>query len=320
MSTDLVARLQSHPEPAIRYRFLREVLLLPETDVKVIDARQAVKDGALVSRLLSPRGADGRLPWHAYSKWRGAFWTLLQLEDLGYPPEDHSLMPLLEQVYDWLLDEARLKKIPLIDGRYRRCALQEASAVFCAIRFGLVDERVERLVHYLLKWQWPDGGWNCDKKPQASHSSFYETWLPLRAMYAYAELSGDRQARAAAERAAEVFLSHRLYKRHSDGATMIAKFEELAYPPYWHYDILVGLRLMMEIGRLDDPRCKDALDWLESKRLPDGSFAASTKYYQVTQKDISGVSLVQWGLVNPHKTNDFVTVRVLGVLKKAGRL
>ena len=77
---------------------------------------------------------------------------------------------------------------------------------------------------------------------------------------------------------------------------------------------------MSEIGRLGDPRCKDALDLLASKQLPDGGFAAEKKYYQVTDREVSGVSPVKWGMVGTSKSNDYVSVRALGVLKKAGKV
>ena len=151
----------------------------------------------------------------------------------------------------WMPD--RLKRIPQINGKYRRCALQEASVVFIAIKLDLMDDRIHQLVHLLLKWQWPDGGWNCDKNPTASHSSFYETWLPLRALHAYAQRFCDDRAQRAAEHAAEIFLSRKLYKRKEDGTVMEKGFTQLAFPPYWHYDILAGLRVMGEIGKLKRP-------------------------------------------------------------------
>jgi hypothetical protein len=63
-----------------------------------------------------------------------------------------------------------------------------------------------------MAWQWPDGGWNCDKRPQARASSFHETLLPLRGLSLYATTGGDVAARAAVsrDRAAELLLSRRL--------------------------------------------------------------------------------------------------------------
>ncbi len=49
-------------------------------------------------------------------------------------------------------------------------------------------------------------------------------------------------------------------------------FDQLHYPCYWHYDILFGLKVISEGGGLDDPRCVQALDLLESKRTADHGF------------------------------------------------
>lgn len=319
MNTKVIDALMKADDPSVRYWLLRDVLDEPPGSDRLVKLREEIRNSPRVQAMLDLRQADGSFPWHAYSKWRGAFWTLLQLTDLGYPAGDKGLIPLREQLLGWLLDPERLKKIPLLEGRYRRCALQEASAMYSLIKLDLADERVDQLAELLLKWQWPDGGWNCDRKPKAIHSSFYETWIPLRALHTYAEWKGDSRAAEAAQKAGEVFLSHRLYRRLSDGELMDKNFVLLAYPPYWHYDILAGLLTMGEVGLLADPRCKDALDLLESKQLADGGYPAEIKYYKVTDRDISGVSPVEWGPVSKKKMNEYVTVRAITVLKAAGR-
>ncbi len=57
---------------------------------------------------------------------------------------------------------------------------------------------------------------------------------------------------------------------------------------------------MAEAGFMNDERCNDALDILESKRLDDGGFPAEKKYYQKIEKTKTGMrksgsSLVEWG-------------------------
>jgi len=309
-------------EPSVRYLYQRDVLGIDSQKPEMTALQGEIIDCEKARKLLAEynEGLIRKPPRHAYSKWRGSFWILLQLTEMGYPPGDERLVPLRDQVLDWLLDGERLKKVPLINGRYRRCACQEGTAVLTMIKLGLIDQRIEQLVDLLLKWQWPDGGWNCDKKPLASHASFHETWLPLRAMYAYSQFSGDTRARECAEHASEVFLSRHLFRKLSTGEVISEYFTNLAFPAYWHYDILVGLLTMNEVGRLDDPRCREALDWLESKQLPHGGFAADIKYYRVTEAETSGVSPVAWGPVSKTRMNEFVSVKALGVLKQAGRL
>ena len=76
---------------------------------------------------------------------------------------------------------------------------------------------------------------------------------------------------------------------------MADDFLQLHYPCYWHYDILFGLKVMAEAGFLQDPRCREALDILESKRLPDRGFPAEKKCYYVTPQVENGRSVVDWG-------------------------
>jgi hypothetical protein len=184
----------------------------------------------------------------------------------------------------------------------------------------LADGRTDELVSRLLQWQWPDGGWNCDKRPEADSSSFMETLIPMRALALYAQVSGDSKVKAAAERAAEIFLKRHLFKCQSDGSVMDEHFLLLHYPAYWHYDILVGLKGMAEARFLGDPRCKDALDLLESKRLPDGGFPAEESFSRPTRPQLSGYSPVRWGGTSRKKMNLFVTVDALYVLRMAGRM
>jgi hypothetical protein len=211
------------------------------------------------------------------------------------------------------------KHLRVIDGRVRRCASQEGYAVWCSLRLGFADSRTEELASRLLRWQWADGGWNCDRHPEADTSSFMETLIPMRALALYATMSGDVKAMDAAGRAAEVFLRRQMFKRISDDQVINDHFVLLHYPCYWHYDILFGLKVMAEAGFIDDPRCAAALALLESKRLPDGSFPAEESYARASRPQLSGYSPVRWGRTSKKTMNPFVTADALYVLRMAGR-
>jgi hypothetical protein len=91
-------------------------------------------------------------------------------------------------------------------------------------------------------------------------------------------------------------------------ANLFARYIQLHYPWYWHYDILFGLKIMAEVGCLADRRCRAALDLLESKQLPDGGFPAERSYYQTKSKMKTGRSFVDWGGTRLNQMNEFVTV------------
>jgi hypothetical protein len=311
---ELMEQLKS--EPALAWKLGVNVLGLRPDSAGARQAAEATRNSALVGTLLAGRDTSG----HAYRKWTGSHWLLSILADLGCPPGEEALRPLMEETFDCWLSEAHNKHIRLIAGRTRRCASQEAYAIWSSLKLGFADDRTEELVSRLLRWQWPDGGWNCDKRPEVNISSFMETLIPLRALAKYAQDSGDPRAEAAAGRAAEVFLKRNLFKRQGDGSIMDGHFILLHFPAYWHYDILFGLKVMAEAGFISDPRCRDALDLLETKRLPGGGFPAEGSYSRPTRPDLSGYTPAAWGGINRKGLNPFVTADALYVLRAAGRL
>lgn len=316
---DLINKLQHSQEPCIKLKIYRDVL--DENNVETLKKlEEEVKNSLRVSLLLSERDEEGKIPHHPYGKWYGAHWVLSNLADVGYPAYHKSLIPLRDQVLKWLLSKEHEKQIRVINGKVRRCASQEGNALYSVLKLGLANEKTEELAHRLIRWQWPDGGWNCDKNPEAKNSSFMESLIPLRALSLYGRISGDKRVLISAERSAEIFLKRKMFRRVSDGSIIETDFIKLHYPCYWRYDILFGLKVMAEAGFISDPRCKEALDLLESKRLPDGGFPAEGKYYRLTDKQISGKSLVDWGGISQTKMNEFVTLDALWVLKKAGRV
>ncbi len=320
MNESVLDRLLYSNEPSIRFKVLVNVLGRDPNSAEMARLQQEIRVSPRVGLLLSERDGSGRIPYHPYTKWYGAHWVLASLADIDYPSGDESLVPLREQVYEWLFSGKREKKIRPVEGRVRICASQDGNALYYLLRLGLADARTEKLVERLTKWQWPDGGWNCDKKPDAVNSSFMESLIPLRGLALYAKLTDDRDAKKVAERAAEIFLKRRLFRRQRDGEIISDRFVTLHYPCYWHYDILFGLKVMVEAGFIGDERCTDALELLESKRLADGGFPAEGKYYRVTEKRRSGRSLVNWGGTSKKHMNEFTTTDAFYVLKESGRL
>lgn len=320
----IVRDLLASDEPSVRYG-VRAHLLDENPESESLRAlREEIRVSPRVKKLLSERDENGRLPYPPYSKWVGAHWVLASLADLDYPPGDASLIPLRDQQYSFFFSGSLTQPIParrrvVVKGQPRMCASIEGNGLYAPLKLGIADSRVEALFDLLLDWQWPDGGWNCDRKPTAGRSSFMETLIPLRAVNLYYRQCGDPRAARVVEQASEVFLKRRMFRRLSDGQVMDAGFVQLHYPLYWHYDILGGLKVMAEIGRLDDPRCSEALDLLESKRLPDGGFPAEAKYYRTAPSAKTGRSPVDWGGTSLTRMNPWVTLDALRVLKAAGR-
>jgi hypothetical protein len=323
--------LLNSDEPSIRYKVLVNVLEEDADSTTIRSLQSQIRASPRVQTLLKDVGNAK----HVYAKWQGAHWVLATLADIGYPPADRALHSLRDEVLDtWLRDDfykefdvdskARVygkSGVPRMNGRYRRCGSQQGNALYSIHRLGIANKRCDDLVERLLHWQWPDGGWNCDKDPSADTSSFMETMMPMLGLFVHAKASADKQAKTASFRAADVFLSRHLFKRRRDGKVILSEFTRLHYPLYWHYDILAGLKAMSRMDLLKDPRCADALDLLETKRLPDGGWPAEQRYYKkVSQQIALGNEWVDWGGTSKRAMNPWVTVDALAVLARAGRI
>ena len=284
---------------------------------EVREARTRVADGPRGRALLAGQRADGGFGVHPYKKWTGAHWRLVSLVELGLPPDDPRAHRALEQELRWIGQDREW--VVTLNGRVRRCASQEGNALAVASRLGSAgDSRVRRLAESLIEWQWPDGGWNCDKNPTADHSSFYESLAPMWGLVEYHRATNDGEAGRAARRTAELFLRHRLFRSEGTGEVIDPVWLRLHYPLYWHYDILQALRILSLIVPLRGPRVREALDILEGKRHADGRWRPEGYYWRPRAwKGSSNVDVVDWGRNGPNK---MITLNALRVLRAAGRL
>jgi hypothetical protein len=327
--------LLNHEEPSVRWKARVGVLDEGPNSSAIRGLREDIRNSVRVNTLLAQRDSAGRLisGRGVYDKWQGAHWILATLADIGYPENDGALLPVRDQILDhWLdgefytefvverkADVYKKRGVPVMQGRHRRCASQQGHALYFLLKLGLESARIHDLLERLMHWRWPDGGWNCDKEPSASKSSFNHTVHSMRGLHLYGSRFRNATALEAAKQAAEIFLSRRLYKRKSNGAVIKDEFAKLHYPLYWHYDYLLGLRVMAEMGYIHDPRCADALDLLESRQLPGGGWPAERRYYSVSDQIKLNADYVDWGGTSTSRMNPWVTADALTVLKSAGR-
>ena len=226
----VIEKLLDSEEPSIRWKIRVQVLGEDSSSAPIQKLQDEIRQSPLVNRLLQHRDEQGKLTHiQVYGKWQGAHWTMATLADIGYPSGDETLEPIRDQLLDQWLRKNFYKEftakskavvygqpgVPIMQGRYRRCASQQSNALWSILKLGLLNDRCHNLVERLLHWQWPDGGWNCDKNPSAHHSSFMESILPLRALALYGSTMHNDEATKASKRAAEVFLKRQLYLKQN---------------------------------------------------------------------------------------------------------
>ncbi|HEX5671126.1 MAG TPA: hypothetical protein VFY46_00200, partial [Acidimicrobiia bacterium] len=202
----VVEQLLGHSEPGIVWKTRTAVLGEPSDP----DLQEQVKRSARVRKLLASIP-----PTNVYAKWHGSHWVLATLADIGYPRGDGELFSHRDAILDtWLkpsyftefeTTSARASYggngVPVMNGRHRRCGSQQGNPLWFLHRLGLAVERCDQLAERLLFWQWPDGGWNCDRNPDADTSSFMETLTPMRGLAAHAAATDDEDSTLGAYRA-----------------------------------------------------------------------------------------------------------------------
>jgi hypothetical protein len=194
----------------------------------------------------------------------------------------------------------------------------EGNALAVCSRLGLAeDPRVVLLAESLVEWQWPDGGWNCDLRASGRRSSFHESLAPAWGLHEYWLATRKAWARRAAAATAELFLEHRLFRSLRTGQVIDQSWLAPHYPPYWHYDVPQALLVLSRLGRVRDPRAREALELLAGLQREDGLWHAGPCWWRTVGRDGAAVEVVDWGRRGP---SEMITLNALRVLLSAGRL
>ena len=269
--------LLSSPEPGIRGMTRRD--LLGEARPDDLDR---VLDGPLVRALFAGQQPDGSFHPDWYRKWVGAHWRLISMVELEVPRGERRAVKASETVLDVLARQPKVSRRSTLKGLTRSHASIEGNAVAVACRLGLAgDPRVRAIAEALVAWQWPDGGWNCDGKATGRRSSFHETHAAMWGLHEFATATGDIVARDAAGRATELFLAHRIFRRHGTGEPIHPSWTVIHYPPYWHYDVLQAMTLLARMGRASDARASDAVELITSLRGRDGRWGPGARWWRM---------------------------------------
>jgi len=321
-----VESLTTSDDPVLAYKATLATGVDPSA-AGALTLRSRITGSPMSRALLRVLEQDAKTLHHTYRKWQGPHWSLTCLAMIDYPTADETLRPLVRQVHDWLFSAAFLKPPmttihPGGENRVRHCASMDGNAIWYSVRLGLEEDRTRDLVDRLIGWQWPDGGWNCDKRPEATHSSFQESLIPARGLWAYGTAHDYEPALEAAQRVADLVLPRRLLWRRGDGSPIIPTWSGKPGPdrihfPIQFFDVLFALQVMADLGRLDDPRCADALALLEHKRLPDGGFPLEAPTTVAADRVVSRGSYAQWGPSGARRSNPLVTLAALEVLRAA---
>ncbi len=306
-------------EPSVRYRVLRELLGRPETDPHVTAARKEIGRTGWAAELLDLQLPEGHwtTPGSAPRDMEGPKYTATRyvlhvLADLGLDRSNPRLARGARLYFD-LVSGRRFNEMGGRDSEV--CCTGGDVRIATRLGYG-TDPRVARSIAWLIGAQKKDGGWHC----WPSRKGTLDSWEALGAFAAIPEGLRSPAMREAIRRGLEFYLDRELM--YEDGATY-APWLRAHFPVHYYYDVLVGLDLVTSLGATGDPRLNRALDWLEKKRNPDGSWNLDVLHPDVEDEayfDGVGTPFFALGLEFPRRPSRWITITALKVLRRAGRL
>ena len=260
---------------AIRWQVLQGLLRRPTREV--LKTRQRVGREGWGARLLSLQDVEGTWGGGLYNpKWTSTTYTMLLLRDFG-------LLPTTRQAHTAcgiLLGQGFRSDGGVNFGSDRSETCITGMILSLAAYFKHENEHLNEIVNHLLREQMPDGGWNCRRWRDATHSSMHTTISVLEGLRFYEMMDGARssEVRRAQVRAREFLLQHRLFRSHRTGRVIRAEFGRMSFPPRWHYDILRALDYFQAVDAPRDSRLAESVEVIRCKRRPDGRWVLENGY------------------------------------------
>jgi len=301
-------------DPSIRWQVLRDVADASADEVAAERARVATE--GMGARLLALQAPDGNWGGTAWNRgWNSTMHVLMLLRELGLDPasaEARRALSLVHAKVTWAgCGPTECADNGFFDGEVEPCINGQVGAV--GAYFG---QDVSGIAERLLGEQLSDGGWNCAALDGSTRSSFNTTVCVLEALLEH-ERAGGATSRVteARRRGEEYLLERRLLRRRSTGEVIErdrkggASWSQLAFPTWWHYDVLRGLDYLRSAGVGPDERLAESIALLESKRDGDGRWQLDTVY--------PGTMPIEMG-EGVGRASRWITLRALRVLRYWG--
>lgn len=270
-------------DPAIRWQVLRDLLGAPDEQVAAERARVATEGaGAQLLALQQPNGTWAGAAWNR--GWDSTMHVLSLLRELGLDSAGAEARRAVERVRDQVTwrgcGPPEADTHPFFAGEVEACINGQVAA-----SGAYFSQDVQGIIDRLLGEQLADGGWNCEAANGSTRASFNTTICVLEALLAY-EWAGRRSpdVTAARLRGQDYLLERQLFRRRSTGAVIArdrkgaADWTHVAFPTWWHYDVLRGLEYLRRADVTPDARIAEAIDLVAAKRDADGRWPLDTSY------------------------------------------
>lgn len=218
----------------------------------------AVEDS--VAWLSTPAAADALAADPYWPKWDGPWWRMELLHELGLA---HRIpRTVVERLVDALASHY-VPTLPITAAdvppgkdlkRHFPCHCQLGTVYQVLTACGVdVAARLPWVLPWFLRWQLPDGGYNCDESAYArkvGHSSVVSTLPVLEALLYGTQRPLTPAEVACVDAGAEYLMKRRVWRSLSKGGqVMCPAWRQPAFPRFYHFDLLRGLLWLVRWAR-----------------------------------------------------------------------
>ncbi len=279
-----ISWLLAAPTPSVRYLALRRLLDRPEEDEAVQAARQEMAASGPIPAILAGQAEGGN--WageksYYTPKYISTHWSMLLLAELAADPADPRLRRGAAFMLDATQDELERSLAP---GRHGMACFW-GNLLRYVLYAGLENDlRVEWLAAYLAH----DAacGWRCHINEEMPCA-----WGAARALWGLAALPPDWRTETF-QQTIEIGLSFLLKGGRLVGGyyptpgRVHSMWKKLNWPLFYQADTLMILRVIAELGALDYPDARPALEWLATRRTLDGRWHGVSPYRRRTWAEL----------------------------------
>jgi hypothetical protein len=277
----LIAWLLETGDPPTRYRTLTELLGKPVDDLEVCDAKANLLAHVGVADLLAAQKPAGYWAQRDYyiPKHYSTFWVLSILADLGLTNEVEAVRRGVDTMFAQQRTDGgfcRWRRLPgkgwVWEEWPEPCT--QARIVRFLIQFGYGgDARTRQAMTWLLASQRTDGMWLCSHA--RGRGCLRATLDFLRAAALDAETAAEPATKRAAAVISELLLQSKMERYHVGDEWAVLVF------PYFGYGIIPALDALARLGYTPGyAKVAAAVDYLLSRRLPDGSWPLDERPYK----------------------------------------
>lgn len=193
-------------------------------------------------------------------KWVSTFYTMRDLQSLEIDPQH----PIYQQGLETLLQHMWNPE-EFVEDDVCVVAMFVSLLTYGKYPVPVIDE----MIQYLLKWQMPDGGWNCSAVYGSSNKSSVHTTLSVLEAFADYEREGYRnllpEIKEQIPSGQAYLLRRNLMYRESTNEIILPYIIDFHFPTRWKYDVLRALAYFVSIKYPYEPALEDGLKLLKKK-------------------------------------------------------